>query len=196
MASDEDLIDLNIRNVVAMFTCCCHVDLRKLALSSCHVMYERSKGVVVKQLKNPRCYVKIWSSGKIALTGSHSEKDAKTAGRRIARILQRVLGSKVKFANFRVANIMATCRMPFGIRIDHLAREYPKESSYEPELNTGLVWRSVSPKATLRVYTTGSVTLTGATSESSVLQVMETMYPLLEQFKVDNSSNSSFSNLT
>lgn len=87
----DQQIDLKVQNVVTMFSCCCHIDLRKLALSSCHVMYERNKGVskqkipvalsnsfselffisqvLVKQMKNPKCYVRIWSSGKITVAG-------------------------------------------------------------------------------------------------------------------------------
>uniref|UniRef100_A0A915IS69 TATA box-binding protein-like 1 n=1 Tax=Romanomermis culicivorax TaxID=13658 RepID=A0A915IS69_ROMCU len=192
MASNEDeLIDLQIRNVVAMFTCCCHVDLRKFATCSCHVIYERSRGVAMKQLKNPRCYVKIWSSGKIILTGCHSETDAKVAARRIARLLQRTIGPQVKFANFRVTNIMATCKLPFPLRIESMAKRYPRESSYEPELNVGLLWRSIIPKATLRIYTTGSVTVTGATAESSVLEVMENLYPILLEFRADSCTSNS-----
>jgi len=181
----DQQIDLKVQNVVTMFSCCCHIDLRKLALSSCHVMYERNKGVLVKQMKNPKCYVRIWSSGKITVAGCRSESDAKLASRRMARVLQRVLGPKVRFTNYRITNILATCRMPFGIRIDHLAREYPKESTYEPELTTGLVWKSKEPKATLRVHTTGSVTITGAVSEADILRVMENIYPKIVQFKTE-----------
>ncbi|VDP15769.1 unnamed protein product [Soboliphyme baturini] len=45
----QDPIDLQIRNVVCMFSVCCHVDLRLLAMNSCHVMYERAKGVSTKR---------------------------------------------------------------------------------------------------------------------------------------------------
>lgn len=42
-----------------------------------------------------------------------------------------------------------------------MAQKYPENSDYEPELSVGLVWRSVDPKATLRIHTTGSITVTG-----------------------------------
>lgn len=38
-------IDLHIRNVVVTFSVRCHVDLRKLVLSTVNAVYERSKGV-------------------------------------------------------------------------------------------------------------------------------------------------------
>lgn len=58
-------------------------------------------------------------------------------------------------------NVLATCRLPFGIKIEEVAEKYPSEATYEPELSVGLVWRSTAPKATLRIHTTGSITVTG-----------------------------------
>lgn len=42
-----------------------------------------------------------------------------------------------------------------------LAQKYPHCSQYEPELSVGLIWRSADPRATLRIHTTGSITVTG-----------------------------------
>lgn len=55
---------------------------------------------------------------------------------------------------------MANCKFPFGVKIEEMAKKYP-QASYEPELNTGLIWKSDSPQATLRIYTTGSVLIMG-----------------------------------
>lgn len=60
----------------------------------------------------------------------------------------------------QIRNVMATCNMPFGIKIEEIARKY-SNASYEPEINTGLIWKFQEPKATLTVHTTGSVTITG-----------------------------------
>jgi transcription initiation factor TFIID TATA-box-binding protein len=52
--------------------------------------------------------------------------------------------------------------MPFGIRIEDLARKYRAEGAkYEPELMIGLEWAIEEPKANLRIHTTGSITITG-----------------------------------
>lgn len=80
-------------------------------------------------------------------------------------------------------NVLATCRLPFGIKIEEVAAKYPSESTYEPELSVGLVWRSVTPKATLRIHTTGSITVTGAQSEADVLEVLSKIYPIVLEFR-------------
>ncbi|CDW52420.1 TATA box binding protein 2 [Trichuris trichiura] len=171
-------IDLRIRNVVTMFNTCCHLNLHTVAMRTCNVIYERNRGVnlpycrvalprlsllqvVVLQTRRPRCFVKIWSSGKVIVSGNLSEELARRNSRGVARMLQKCIGPQVHFADYRVTNIMATCKLPFAIRIRQLAVDFPKESSYEPELSVGLLWRSEQPKATLRIHATGSITITG-----------------------------------
>jgi transcription initiation factor TFIID TATA-box-binding protein len=75
------------------------------------------------------------------------------------------LDQKIRIRNYRVSNILATCRMPFGVRIEDLARKYRSEGAkYEPELMIGLQWALKEPKASLRIHTTGTITITGGFS--------------------------------
>ncbi|KHJ41987.1 transcription factor TFIID [Trichuris suis] len=176
-------IDLRIRNVVTMFNTCCHLNLHTVAMRTCNVIYEQNRGVVVLQTRRPRCFVKIWSSGKVIVSGNLSEELARRNSRGVARMLQKCIGPQVHFADYRVTNIMATCKLPFAIRIRQLAVDFPKESSYEPELSVGLLWRSDEPKATLRIHATGSITITGAESQDDILKVMESLFPVLLRYK-------------
>lgn len=183
---DEGDIDIQIRNVVCNYTLPLHIDLRKLAMNTHNVTYEREKGVMMKQKRNPGCYIKVYSSGKVYIVGCRSEADCRRAARSIARHVQRVMGKtkeKVSMRNYRVNNVLATCRLPFGIKIEEVAAKYPSESTYEPELSVGLVWRSTTPKATLRIHTTGSITVTGASSEADVLEVLSKIYPIVLDFR-------------
>ncbi|CAP31337.1 Protein CBR-TLF-1 [Caenorhabditis briggsae] len=185
MPDDSD-IDIQIRNVVCNYTLPLHIDLRKLAMNTHNVTYEREKGVMMKQKRNPGCYIKVYSSGKVYIVGCRSEDDCRRAARSIARHVQRVMGKtkeKVSIRNYRVNNVLATCRLPFGIKIEEVAAKYPAESTYEPELSVGLVWRSTTPKATLRIHTTGSITVTGASSEADVLEVLSKIYPIVLDFR-------------
>ncbi|KHJ43643.1 transcription factor TFIID [Trichuris suis] len=177
-------IDLRVRNVVSMFNVCCHVDLHALAMCTPNVVYELSRGVVMWQLRNPNCHARISACGKVIVTGATSEMAAKRASRRVARWIQRKVNPSVNFADYRITNMMASCKLPFGLRLVDLALAHPKECSYEPEINTGLIWRNSSPKLTLRIHSTGSVTITGATSEANVLSAMDSLYPVLLRYKV------------
>lgn len=89
-----------------------------------------------------------------------SSSQAKVAARRYARMLQK-LGFRVKFNNFRVVNVLGTCSMPWAIKITHFSERYRKEASYEPELHPGVTYKLKEPKATLKIFSTGSITVTG-----------------------------------
>lgn len=81
--------------------------------------------MLIMKFRSPRCTASIWSSGKITMTGSTSEAEAKIGARRCARILQK-LGYNVRFMNYRVVNVLGTCTMPFSIKIAEFAQAHPR----------------------------------------------------------------------
>jgi transcription initiation factor TFIID TATA-box-binding protein len=112
------------------------------------------------KLRKPQATANIWSSGKITCTGSKSESEAYQAARKFSRMLQK-LGFRVKLCNYRVVNVLATCSMPFEIDVVKLTRNQPRECSYEPELHPGATYKLKEFKTTFKIFTTGSITLTG-----------------------------------
>lgn len=116
-------IDIMINNVVCSFSVKCHLNLRQIALKGVNVEFRRENGMVTMKLRRPYTTASIWSSGRITCTGATSEDQAKVAARRYARALQK-LGFEVRFQNFRVVNVLGTCRMPFGIRIISFSKKY------------------------------------------------------------------------
>lgn len=65
-------------------------------------------------------------------------------------------------------NVLGTCSMPFGIMIVNFSEKYKKDASYEPELHPGVTYKLYSPKATLKIFSTGSITVTGRCIESGL----------------------------
>lgn len=116
-------IDIMINNVVCSFSVKCHLNLRQIALNGVNVEFRRENGMVTMKLRRPYTTASIWSSGRVTCTGATSEDQAKIAARRYARALQK-LGFEVRFRNFRVVNVLGTCRMPFGIRIISFSKKY------------------------------------------------------------------------
>lgn len=116
-------IDIMINNVVCSFSVKCHLNLRQIALNGVNVEFRRENGMVTMKLRRPYTTASIWSSGRITCTGATSEDQSKIAARRYARALQK-LGFQVRFQNFRVVNVLGTCRMPFGIRIIAFSKKY------------------------------------------------------------------------
>ena len=54
--------------------------------------------------------------------------------------------------------------------------------SYEPELHPGVTYKCKDPKATLKIFSTGSITVT-APSVANVQRAVEHIYPLVEEFQ-------------
>uniref|UniRef100_A0A915A2W4 TATA box-binding protein-like 1 n=1 Tax=Parascaris univalens TaxID=6257 RepID=A0A915A2W4_PARUN len=182
----EGKICVEIRNVVCTYALPLHIDLHRVAVKCGNVTLDQGRSVLLKQKRNPLCYVKIYNSGKVYIVGCRSEEECKRAARGIARMVQKGMGKEgqiIRMRNYRICNILATCNMPFGIKIEEMARKYPKNCDYEPELSVGLVWRSADPKATLRIHTTGSITVTGARSEADVVNAIKGIYPLVVQYQ-------------
>jgi transcription initiation factor TFIID TATA-box-binding protein len=51
--------------------------------------------------------------------------------------------------------------MPWAIKIVQFSEKYKKEASYEPELHPGVTYNLYNPTATLKIFSTGSMTVTG-----------------------------------
>ncbi|XP_035783934.1 putative uncharacterized protein DDB_G0277255 [Anopheles albimanus] len=177
----EPEIDIVINNVVCSFSVRCHLNLRDIATKGYNVEFRRENGMMTMKLRRPYTTASIWSSGKITCTGATSEDQAKVAARRYTRCLQN-LGYNVRLRNFRIVNVLGTCSMPWGIMIVNFSERYRKEASYEPELHPGVTYKLMKPKATLKIFSTGSITVTAA-SVSFVQQAIEHIYPLVYEFR-------------
>ncbi|XP_042227468.1 TATA box-binding protein-like 1 isoform X2 [Homarus americanus] len=176
----DPVIDIMINNVVSSFSVACHLDLRNIARTGNNVEFRRENGMVTMKIRRPPTTASIWSSGKITCTGSTSEIQAKLAARRIARVIQK-LGYSVKFKNFRIVNVLGTCTMPFAIKITPFSQKFRNRASYEPELHPGVTYKIDDPKATLKIFSTGSITVT-APSVNNVQSAIEHIYPLVSEF--------------
>ncbi|KAL1124263.1 hypothetical protein AAG570_002033 [Ranatra chinensis] len=177
---DEPEVDIVINNVVCSFNVRCHLNLRQIALHGCNVEYRRENGMVTMKLRRPYTTASIWSSGKITCTGATTVEQSKIAARRYARSLQK-LGFKTRFTNFRIVNVLGTCSMPFSIKITPFSERY-REAEYEPELHPGVTYKMKKPKATLKIFATGSITVT-APSVTEVQEAIEAIYPRVVEFR-------------
>ncbi|XP_040581721.1 TATA box-binding protein-like 1 [Lepeophtheirus salmonis] len=178
-------VDIVINNVVCSFSVRCHLNLRDIALRGVNVEYRKENGMVTMKLRRPYTTASMWSSGKITCTGANSEEQARIAARRYARLLQK-LGFRIRFKNFRVVNVLGTCTLPFGIKIANFSQAH-RQASYEPELHPGVTYKMYHPKATLKIFSTGSITVT-APSVRNVQAAIEHIFPLVDEHKKPKTS--------
>lgn len=180
-ANGSKTLEIYINNVVCSYSTKCHLNLRKIATEGMHVEYKRENGMVNMRLRKPHTTATIWSSGKITCAGAKSESDAYKAARRYSRILQK-MQFRVRLTNYRVVNVLATCTVPFCIDIIRIANKFQKECSYEPELHPGATFKLKDLRTTLKLFTTGSITLTSP-SVQIAQQAINHIYPILYEYR-------------
>ncbi|XP_064269305.1 TATA box-binding protein-like 1 isoform X1 [Passer domesticus] len=146
---------------------------QETALGEVNIWYKK----VLMKLRKPRITATIWSSGKVICTGATSEEEAKFGARRLARSLQK-LGFQVIFTDFKVVNVLAVCNMPFEIRLPEFTKNNRPHASYEPELHPAVCYRIKSLRATLQIFSTGSITVTGP-NVKAVASAVEQIYPFV-----------------
>ncbi|KAG7501271.1 TATA box-binding 1 [Solea senegalensis] len=152
--------NITIANVVSTFKTGCHLDLHTIALRGRNVIHQPKGGKVVMKLRKPLITATISSSGGVVCAGAKSEAEAKMGARRVARCLQK-LGFKVTFSGFRVVNVLAVSSVPFRINLIRFTMENKPFATYEPELFPAAIYKIKNPKATLQVYSTGAIVVTG-----------------------------------
>ncbi|XP_063982633.1 uncharacterized protein LOC135165348 isoform X2 [Diachasmimorpha longicaudata] len=172
-----------LQNVVSTVSVGCELQLMKINTQTRNSEYNpgRFTGLVMR-IRNPRATALIFRSGKIVCTGARSEDDAFLASRKFARIIQK-LGFPVKFMNFKVQNMVATCDLKFPIKLEHLNHMHGQFSTYEPELYPGLIYRMVAPRVVLLIFVNGKVVLTGAKNRGELREALTNIHPILKSFR-------------
>ncbi|PIC39494.1 hypothetical protein B9Z55_011165 [Caenorhabditis nigoni] len=178
VAKDSSLFDLNkITNVSIRLN---FSELVPAGGLYC-VVYAEFDAVIMR-IREPKTTALIFSSGKIVCTGAKSEESSRLAARKYARIVQKI-GYNTRFSEFEVQNVVASFDAGFGIQLDALSIVHSRFCTYEPEIFPGLVYRTVEPRATLLVFLSGKVVITGTKTSKDIEDVFEQISPILREFK-------------
>eukprot|EP00753_Platysulcus_tardus_P006751 PLAT14529.1.p1 GENE.PLAT14529.1~~PLAT14529.1.p1 ORF type:complete len:201 (+),score=71.42 PLAT14529.1:66-668(+) len=174
---------IKIQNVVATINVQCTLKLDTLAQRLRNAEYNpRRFPACIIRLRDPKVTTLVFQSGKVVCTGGKSEDDSSYGLRFLVAMLKR-LDFDAHFADFKVHNIVGSTEVPFPLRLEGLALEHDKETSYEPELFPGLIYRLQSPRVVLLLFVSGKAIITGASTTTQVLDAFEKVYDVLERFR-------------
>jgi transcription initiation factor TFIID TATA-box-binding protein len=180
---DAPVIQLRMQNVMATLNLGCRVDLDKITQTARNAEYNPKRfQAVIMRIREPKTTALIFGSGKMIVTGAKSEDDASNAAKKYTAIVAKV-GFPVSFKEFKIQNITCTCDCGFPIKIEHLSYAYSQNSTYEPELFPGLIYRMQDPKCVLLVFVSGKVVLTGAKTVQALTEGFQMLYPKLCEFR-------------
>jgi len=175
--SNVKLPEFKLQNVVATFNLGVdYLDLRAIALEKAFIEYNPQKfAAATVRIRSPRTTALAFASGNMVCTGAKTELEARLAGRKYVRLLQKN-GIPVSFRNFKIQNIVASSEVPHTLKLLELSRAYGPYVSYEPDLFPGLVFRTTEPKLVFLLFRSGKIVITGAKSRLEIESTFKSLF--------------------
>ena len=153
----------------------CRLDLLYIASNAYNVIYNpKVFNGLTMMLKNPQSSANIFGSGKMVCLGTVDEESARIATRRFARIIQKV-GLPIRFIGYRIANIVGSTELGFRLNFHKFYNDNKDRVYYNPESFPGIYYSN--GKATVTLFKSGKVTMTGLKSRQQMYEVYEELYP-------------------
>lgn len=174
-------LQISIENVVASATLDQRIDLLSIMKVFRNVEYKPKQfpGLVFR-LKRPKTATLIFGSGKMVCTGAKSEKQAKSAVKKVVRELKNNGIIILAKPEIMIQNIVASANL--GGKIDlEMAANIMDNVMYEPEQFPGLIYRMGEPKVVMLLFASGKLVCTGAKYERMVREAVEKLHNILEE---------------
>jgi transcription initiation factor TFIID TATA-box-binding protein len=175
---------VQIQNVVAVASLNQKIDLLAImkVFRSAEYRPKKFPGLVYR-LKRPKTATLIFGSGKMVCTGAKSEKQARSAVRKVVRELKNNGIIILEKPEIEITNIVASADL--GGRIDlEMVGEVMDNAMYEPEQFPGLIYRMTEPKVVFLLFSSGKIVITGGKSEEEVKQAAEKIGVILKDHEL------------
>lgn len=191
----NDNINIRIVNVVSTVSLECQLSLRKLALKLQNSEYNPKRiNALIIRIKKPKTAALVFSNGKMVVVGADNEDDSKQAAKIYAKNIKSLGYNDIKFKNFKIENVVASCDANFQIQLTKLSLKLKlinnKNCSYEPDIFPGLIYHMQDPKICLLIFKSGKLVFVGAKQRNDIYSAFEKIFPLLKQYKNIKSNNS------
>ncbi|XP_031167222.1 TATA-box-binding protein-like isoform X2 [Sander lucioperca] len=168
-----------IQNIICTVNLGCQLDLHLIACKAWNVEYNpKVYKALIMRLREPRTTAMIYKNGNLVCLGAKSVAQARLAARRLARKVQK-LGFPVRFLNFKIQNMTASCDT-FTVSLEQLALQ--EHCSYEAELFPGLFYSGI-PNLSIVIFASGKMSLVGATTDAQIYEALGIIRPILSRFR-------------
>ena len=194
---NPEIQNLRIVNVVSMVDLGCQLNLSDIAKSCKNSEYNPVRlNAVIMRIKEPKSVALIFNSGKMVCAGAKNEADSKTAARKFAKTVKKLV-NEVIFKNFRIINMVATCDFKFRIHLTKLnseisyklrktlnSKELEKKISYEPQIFPGLIYHMDKPKLAVLIFSSGKVNFVGIKKKDDAFEALKNIQPFIQKYKI------------
>ena len=194
---NPEIQNLRIVNVVSMVDLGCQLNLSDIAKSCKNSEYNPVRlNAVIMRIKEPKSVALIFNSGKMVCAGAKNEADSKTAARKFAKTVKKLV-NEVIFKNFRIINMVATCDFKFRIHLTKLnseisyklrktlnSKELEKKISYEPQIFPGLIYHMDKPKLAVLIFSSGKVNFVGIKKKDDAFEALKNIQPIIQKYNI------------
>jgi transcription initiation factor TFIID TATA-box-binding protein len=159
---------VKIENVVASTVLGKNIPLNRLVAKAEKAEYEPEKfpGLVYR-IDEPRAAALIFSTGKVVCTGTKTVKDAKSAIKKVIKMLGGAGVAMPMRYEVHVENIVAATMIDTQLKLGEITFLL-KNSEYEPEKFPGLVYRIEKPRATFLLFDSGKIICKDVRTETDI----------------------------
>ena len=175
-------LGISIVNVVATASLDQSLDLLTIMKTFMNVEYrpKRFPGLVFR-LKRPKTTTLIFSTGKMVCTGAKSEKQARSAVRKVVRELKNNGIIILNTPQIEIQNMVATANIHGKVDLE-AAADIMDNVMYEPEQFPGLIYRMADPKVVILIFASGKLVCTGGKSAEMVDEAVVKLHGILEDY--------------
>ena len=120
-----------IQNVVGTMNLGCQLELTDIYWKAKNAEYNPNRfAAVIMRLQRPKTTALIFRSGKMVITGAKSEVDCSLAGRKYAKIINKIIGReepegpRSSSSTLKIENVLASFDVKFPIHLDELQLDY------------------------------------------------------------------------
>jgi transcription initiation factor TFIID TATA-box-binding protein len=175
-------LGISIVNVVATASLDQTLDLLTIMKTFMNVEYrpKRFPGLVFR-LKRPKTTTLIFSTGKMVCTGAKSEKQARSAVRKVVRELKKSGIIILNTPKIQIQNMVASANLQGKVDLE-AAADMMDNVMYEPEQFPGLIYRMGDPKVVILIFASGKLVCTGGKSAEMVDVAVVKLHGILEDY--------------
>ena len=178
-----------VNNIVASVQLSCCLSLKALSDRMCNTEYNpRRFNALTVRIKNPKTTALVYSTGKMVVTGARSMEDLELAVRLLARAICKAGYPSCQVLSKTISNMVAWCDIRAPLRLEalhHALGGAGGGASFDMEIFPAIIYRLSDPEVTLNIFSTGKVTITGATNHADILAALEKLLPVLLLYKRD-----------
>jgi transcription initiation factor TFIID TATA-box-binding protein len=176
-----------VDNLIGVYNTGIELDLPKIAQSISKAVYNPSKfaAVVVKSLVLKSTGL-LFKSGKIVVSGCKTEADLKKSADLIKKILRHVGVQNIRDEDIKLRSMCGHFVFPERLSLESFYYSHIQESTYEPELFPGLIYRLQNPSIVYTIYVSGKVVINGAKSRQEINKAIDVIFEELSLCRRSN----------